>query len=224
MKQQATIIVDFDHTLFDAEAFLTAVQTVAQTHGIPKAAFQRTFALVTNGRGDAPYDFAEHVATLHSTYSFNERILLRDMSACVKKSRSYLYSDTLRFLNNVRRWNTYLHLVTYSKLYIREQQIQYSGIRRLLDDVHIISTQRADKIAAINHICRNSYWSTTIDDHPAILKDLEGVSHLPIRLRRKIYRRFINVEPPLYGIPVFRNLQEVYAFLEPILKTFGRRA
>lgn len=223
MGKEFNLILDFDHTLFDTVVFLEAAQEIAKCHGVSKKQFYKTFSDITDGRNDSPYSFNDHVESFSVLIKTTNKALLTDLISLHEKSSLFLYPDSKPFLKRIRKWNISMHLVTFSNLEMRRCQLTATGIDKMFDYIHIIDTSRKDKIMIIRDIIGSSFASSIIDDHPAILKPLEDLPVLAIRLRRRVYRRYLKTEPSLPGVPVFAGLNNAYLFLEPILRTFGKR-
>jgi FMN phosphatase YigB (HAD superfamily) len=223
MRSAFTLIIDFDHTLFDTSAFLDAARKLAKQHGILKSDFYRTFTEITDGNSDAPYTLTGHLEALARWRQIEGSLLSDQLGELVAHSRHFLYPDSFSFLKKVRKWDVSTHLVTFADTDLRKCQIEATGIAKLVDHIHIIATSRDDKVAAIKALTASTRRAVVVDDHPKILKALEDTPILAVRVRRRVLSRYRGLEPRLTGVPIFRTLSDVYIFLQPLLCTLGRR-
>jgi FMN phosphatase YigB (HAD superfamily) len=220
-QNENTVIIDFDHTLFDTDAFLRAAALAAKQHGVSQALFYRTFAAITAEPRDAPYSFPQHIAAIAALTPVARSSLYKDFRQIVDRSSSFLYSDATAFLRNLLRWNVRVTLLTYADQKLRRAQLSSTSLSRWFDSVDIVSNSRAEKYKRLQEIAQISMTSILVDDHPKVLKAAEGFVTLRLRLRRRVLTRYRGIEPALPGVPVFRTLSDAYSFLLPILRTFG---
>jgi phosphoglycolate phosphatase-like HAD superfamily hydrolase len=219
VSPKALIVLDFDHTLFDARRFLQAIQIAAIGVGVSKRQFERTFTLVTDAKADATYNIQDHADAL-CLEGPRKNTFVRSADRAIRASAEFLYPDTVPFLKKLRRWNIDSALVTYSEAGLRQRQLKAAGIIDYFNEVQIVSSTRADKVERIRALCGSVSWSAVFDDHPAVLVGIQKFADLPIRIRRRVVRRYVGKEPPLPGVPVFRDLPSAYQFILPILRTF----
>lgn len=129
---------------------------------------------------------------------------------------SYLYADTLPFLNAVRKTHR-LVLLTYSiNQMLQRRKVRDSGIVPLLDDV--IISHRNKGLEAKEYISRigDPGWEHAfVDDTPINISDMktENPDIRTFRIERKPLSEEAFVGAPIEADVVVRNLDEVLTHL-----------
>ncbi len=219
-KNAAIAVIDFDHTLFNTSDFLNALCQAAKLAKVTKARFYRTFSAVTDGMHDSPYSFDSHLSALELPEKDAKR-LRSDFTRIVRRSAEFVYADVRPFLRKLRTHPVDVALLTFADQRLREQQLKATGLLSLLDSVHIVPHHRSGKRETLAQLVTGYPYSILVDDHPQVLRMLDGLTRLSIRLRRRVLRRYHACEPLLLGTPVFPDLTQAYTFLFPILRSLS---
>jgi FMN phosphatase YigB (HAD superfamily) len=160
-KQNITIILDFDRTLFNTNSFLDGLIDIFLSCGVDKNDFTESY------KRSKPYDVKSHLDNL----KINNRkkdLILKKSNIFLKQLDKYLFPETRGFINFLVKNNYRIVLVTYGTDSFQTLKIKYSGLSKLFDETHItqeskyntykniINKHKDDKIYLIDDLKENT--------------------------------------------------------------------
>jgi len=202
-----TLFVDFDHTLYDSDAFLRGLHR-AMAPSVSWRRFHSAFERLTESSGDVPYDPAAHLEHLLRDQLSPEPIGARLAEFVERRSGAFLYDDAKSFLDQMRSHGCRVELLTYSKRDVRLSQLRSADIMASFDAIHIFENSRGEKVDYAIGRSTGDGQHILLDDHPRILQKIEGTHLSGIRIRRKVVKKYIGREPVLPNVSVVENLTE----------------
>lgn len=136
----ATIIFDFDDTLFDTKTFIQDVINVLKSEGIPESGIRKTYDQM---RKD--YTFEKYVSAFEPEYKLNKDKILKKLNKLL--SSKYVYKERIRILNNLKKSGNKVILLTWTdKLEFQKVKINESGIGEYFEkkDIWIVQGSKLE--------------------------------------------------------------------------------
>ncbi len=158
------IIIDFDHTLFNTEAFKHDLAGALAPFGVTAAQYAETYPSALQVRhGEFGYRPEAHVEILARAGVVSDRAgATKVLEEVVTNSQRYLYPDTKDFLSRLVGLNVKLILASRGDREFQMKKITSSGVDRFFHAVH---TTPALKVALFPHILpANARRAFLIDD------------------------------------------------------------
>jgi len=137
------IILDFDHTLFNAEEFKQALRDRLALFEISSGQFDDSYRAITEKVGY--YNYQEHLKTLAQENNLDENDLLLSFQEIIDFTKEFLYPSTTVFLKNLKKFpaNT-LYLLTFGQNDFQQAKINASGIKEYFDEVYDIQKSKVE--------------------------------------------------------------------------------
>lgn len=206
-------IVDFDDTLFDTQAFKEARCRALEKCGVSEDLFWQTYREARmSPEGIFTYSNSRHAEVLVE-HGFEEACVLDafDRVSNVKLMTSFLFKDTVPFLEYLRSHKRPLVLLSLGDPAAQELKVRGSGIHDYFDRVFFVD---ADKVAVVTELL------TSVHEHEAwFIND-------KVRETKEIAERFPNLHMVLRqpasasaedyvmsGLPYFKTLTEIQAYV-----------
>ena len=164
------VYVDFDRTLFDCDRFLEDFYDIITKYNIPKDLFKEC-QNQSKRHGFNPYTILNDV---EKKISFDKSIYL-DIDELIHNTSSYLYPDTIPFLEYLNSHNYTVIILTKGNRDYQREKIINSHIDKYYSK--LIVTMRHKGLLFLNYL-----QSIFIDDNP---REIES---LLIRKPKKIIR------------------------------------
>jgi len=211
-------IIDLDNTLMDtAGDFKNARIKALEELGIPKKLYEKTYTLARNGEeGKAIYSNARHAQVL-SYEGFDESQVLKALNKSLAKEeiKKYLYSDTINFLENLKKFNLPMLLLTLGNPAFQEEKIKALEIEKYFDRVILTNEKKTIKVEQVLE---------SLTDRPAwfindrILENVEVSKMEGAKVVQKQYK-FVGIdEYEETGLPYFKTLTEIYEHIAGEIK------
>lgn len=166
------VILDFDKTLFDSDAFRKALGDVFARQGVSSEDFYATYWM---SRTRYPQWTPEHqIELLVDKYKqIDADKLISDTDALCIASEKLVYNDTIPFLSSLKNAGHELHVLSFGDEYIQGKKINGCGIAKYLSSVKV--TPNKDKSQEIpSYLGNNNDRSTFfIDDNKDILRSVK---------------------------------------------------
>ena len=130
------IFLDFDDTLFNTAAFISASRLLFVDLGISSEMYKDAWTEVKNMRGleSLSYDFEAHMKVLHEKKDFDDTTLKKRMEDFYKqRAKEYVFPDTLGFLQKMQEYGHHLYLISFKTGDFQDKKIAASGLARYFD-------------------------------------------------------------------------------------------
>lgn len=128
------VIIDFDYTIFDTEAFRVSLIEAFTSFGVTDALYRSTEEQLIHADGLGIYDFTKHLNLLHQQTDASIIELNAAAEGVFQQMRSFLFSDALTFLQHTAEQK---HILSYGQQAWQQRKIQYSGIEQWVHSVTI---------------------------------------------------------------------------------------
>lgn len=213
------LLLDFDDTLFDAQAFAYRLKHIFFTQGVSENDFNKSYKPITYS--PSGYTIKRHIEILCKDfrYSLKVKLLYREVQNLFEHSDQFLFEDTIKTLEQWHKTHT-LALVTMGNPSWQKRKINGCGIARFFTRMIIPSPGDRAKNSAIETYCTSSNERCIfVDDKPSIIDGAASLKprfpHLVIiRMRRGVYANEPGGEADFNVL----NLQEADGILRRISK------
>jgi hypothetical protein len=139
------LILDFDHTLFDAEEFKQALRDRFSLFGISSDQFDTSYLSIKEELGF--YNYQEHMKNLAQQNDLDENDLLTSFQEIIDTAKEFLYSDTISFLHAVKKIpNSSIYLFTFGQDRFQTAKIEASGIKDYFNEIVDTTDSKVDLI------------------------------------------------------------------------------
>ncbi len=182
----ATIIFDFDDTLFNTKTFIQDVISALKSEGIPESGIRKTYDQM---RKD--YTFEKYVSAFENEHRIDKDKVLKKLNKLL--SSKYVYKERIRILNNLKKSGNKVILLTWTdKLEFQKVKISKSGIGKYFEkkDIWIVQGSKLEflkrkKISGeIYFVNDNKKENSEISDHFEHFKIIE-----PKELAAKLFKK-----------------------------------
>lgn len=158
------IILDFDYTLFNTALLKDALKRECAKYGVSEELFCSSLEASKGGGSDYKPD--RQFEILHARGIWNISDIRRAFDGVLQGGRTFLYGDTLSFLENVKRKNL-LALVTYGDDAFQKAKVNGCGaFAQYFERIVITQNIAKDKEATVLSGGKKAVF---IDDNPAAL-------------------------------------------------------
>lgn len=142
----AQIILDFDHTLFDADDFKVALATSVKELGVGEDVFWRTYRAARDLKdGQMSYAFDRHVERLAQEVPGLDVTAARAcLQGVMDRAEEFLFPDTKDFLSRLISLNIDTVLLTRGDPAFQQEKIDKTGVRRFVHRTESVSGSKAD--------------------------------------------------------------------------------
>ncbi len=139
------VILDFDHSLFNAEEFKESLSDIFIKYGVGKKLYEETYKEIRE-KEKSPYSLERHLHILEGRMMYDKKKLhkiKREVLDLMKRTDEFLFSDTMDFLRKESK-RSKLVLVTLGEKEFQSLKIKSAGIKKYFVQI-IISRGRARK-------------------------------------------------------------------------------
>lgn len=144
------LILEFDHTLFDNIRFKKELSGSLNNLGVNSEIFWQTYPRARNTEdGTATYRLERHIELLQSYTNRSKEEMLDVMQRVLENSNSYLYSDTLDFLNRMLSLNINMTLLSFGNPDFQQEKVKASGVEWFFKDIHFTDQKRTDTLYSL---------------------------------------------------------------------------
>lgn len=141
----ATVIFDFDDTLYDTERLKKDIKKVLSSYNIKKKDISSSYKAV---RGNLEYSFDKHLIEISKKYKdLDVGKILQNLNKLF--SNSYLFPESKKILTKLKRHHTIL-LLTIGEEKVQKRKIETSGIKNFFDKIHITQKDKANFLKNLN--------------------------------------------------------------------------
>lgn len=183
MKNNIITLLDFDRTLFNTDIFLLKIKNIFTAIGINKDKFTESYKKLK------PYSIKKHLSLLNINAQ-DKSIVTDKLNTLISNTNKFLFPDTIKFLNFLKKSNIEIFLVTYGNKEFQNNKIKNSNIENLLDKVIITATSQ-NKINIYKTIANKNQNKEIIiiDDlkinTKEILNNISGIKAIQIDRNKK---------------------------------------
>ncbi|PIY95911.1 MAG: hypothetical protein COY66_05640 [Candidatus Kerfeldbacteria bacterium CG_4_10_14_0_8_um_filter_42_10] len=137
------IILDFDHTLFNAQDFKQALRDRFALFGITAQQFDDTYFAIKQQLGY--YNYHEHLKILAQNSRIDENDLILSFQEIVDSAKDFLYPDSLFFLKTIKNIpNISVYLLTFGQDELQQSKIEASWIKEYFNKIIDTKESKAD--------------------------------------------------------------------------------
>lgn len=168
------VYIDFDRTLFNCDKFLEDFYTLINSYNISKEVFKKCQNQCIKD-GFNPYTILRKV---EKAFFFNNDLYL-EVDTLLKKTGSYLYSDSTDFLKYLKKKGYQIIILTKGNREYQKEKILHANIDNYYDDLIITMEHKGKlKLEYDNGIF--------IDDNPKEIKSImKNNPKMIIRIKRE---------------------------------------
>ena len=205
-------IIDFDDTLFDTQRYKQERMRSLVSLGVSEEIFWQTYARVRkNERGEMVYSDERH-ATLLEEYGFEKNKILAAFDVINKKAKGFLFSDTLYFLQEIKKTQAPLILLSLGDPHIQEMKVKGSGIDVYFDRMFLVTDTKKHLVKGLlDRHSQEKVWF--INDKINETKEVCDIS----TLITPVLRQSPNIAAEEYhksGIVYFQSLTEILKYVQ----------
>lgn len=171
-----TLYIDFDHTLFDTEAFKHALAQSLRPFGITEQQFLKTYRARP---ATTPFSIPVFARALTPHGKMRRRIT-HALEQVTKKGVRFLYADVLPFLRLLKKRGVHCVLFTYGDSRFQRMKIASIPECRELFRRVIVTTNRKKDVSAI----RVQIPAYIIDNRPEVVRAAARHCMIPFLLVR----------------------------------------
>lgn len=206
------VILDFDHTLFDADDFKVAMATALQPMGVTEGMFWGTYRHARADQdGTCSYCPEKHIALLAERVPLDKQQALTALEGVVNRSQEFLYPDAKDFLSRLISLNIPVTLLTHGDPAFQKKKIAACGIAPLVQT--IIATDKK-KAAVVPELLKGATGTVFfVNDH--LDETVEVHKTDPSRIVPVLKRRPDQPPERYMGLHMlnFRTLSEIRDYL-----------
>ncbi len=205
------IILDFDNTLFDTDAFKRALSGALVELGVTREMFWQLYPRVLDHGGERlGYSPDRHAKLLHELLPdidpYQASVLL---DRVVDRAADFLFPDAREFLSRMISLNVPLMLLSRGDEWFQRRKIAASGLDRFVHEIH---TGPEAKVKIITTFPDVSGKTVLVNDHLEETREILKIrpTWMPVLKRR------LDIPPEKYlsvGMLNFRTLTEIRDYL-----------
>lgn len=139
-------ILDFDDTIFDLNAFRKNTYKLLSSFDVSPQDWQNAWSIMNGSKylGKALYSIEEHANRFAKQTMFDKNAFIREYYK-VHKGQSYLFSDTVEFLEFLKKIGQ-VFLLTYGDQEFQSWKIKSNQIQSFFDSIEIVSSLKAHNL------------------------------------------------------------------------------
>lgn len=204
------IIIDLDHTLFDATAFKATLAESVLKYGVSQDIFFQTYAQIRKSSKDSEYSPESHLAALGKIINLDQTSAKKSIDEVVSNSQKYLYSDAFTFLKKISSLGVPFILLSYGDRDFQQKKISACGIKKYFTEIQIVqkSKNAAMKKLAKKYGASLIFINDNIKETREVIKTIVNIQ--PILKRRGDLPGVIYVKEK---IPNFNTLEEIKNYI-----------
>lgn len=164
-------VIDFDYTLFDVIRFKSRLFNCLADLAVGEELFRKTYAATTTRSAESyDYDVDCQLALLAKEIDFNISEAKEKILEVVKQSRECLYSDSEKFLKEMKKRKRPMILLTHGNEQFQADKVQATGIGDYFDQV-IFTVEPKEKV--FSELSIDFRQAVLINDNPTENKELK---------------------------------------------------
>lgn len=148
------LILDFDHTLFNAQEFKQALRDRFSLFGISSDRFDNSYLAIKEKLGF--YDYRKHIESLAQQKDLDANDLLINFQEVVDNSKEFLYPDAVSFLKTVKKIpDLSIYLYTFGQDEFQKAKIDASGIKEYFNKIVDTTDSKVDLLEINKHVSQD---------------------------------------------------------------------
>lgn len=192
---RTAIILDFDRTLFDADAYKLGLRDAVKGFGVTKAIWDEAYE-----EANGAVRFKPFVELMAKRTGRSVEQLLRAIEKETAEAIWYLYADSREFLEEFAPVSR-MFLLTYSDPYIQRQKIAAVGLSQYFQEVTVVDEPKAESgKLPISAVDQAIFINDNVDEMLELARVYRWAHHLHINRAGKPL-------PPRFAFPSFRDLR-----------------
>ncbi|MBP9748734.1 hypothetical protein KBD18_00870 [Patescibacteria group bacterium] len=206
------VILDFDHTIFDADDFKVAMAASLQPMGVTEGLFWGTYRHARDkSDGDFSYRPEKHVALMAERLPLDQAAAVAALENVVRRSEEFLYQDAKDFLSRLISLGIPVTLLTKGDPTFQKAKIAACRINGMMDEVIATDEKKASLIPDLLKGGTGSIYF--VNDH--LDETLEVRKIDPLRIIPILKRRSDQAPERYLGLRMlnFRTLSEIRDYL-----------
>lgn len=214
-KNNKLFFIDFDDTLFDTDRLKKYLVRIFEKNGVNKQEFQDSYNILRNEK-DLKYNPYRQIDLINID-DINRENLLNDLNLLFEDSHDLVFSDSIDFLNNIKKMGGKLVLISFGDESFQNIKIDSSGLTKYFDEIIITNKAKIDLIISRDDL---DFYDEIflLDDHPIFIDEaLKAVNNKTIPLYKKINiirinrggRKYSNIETSFIH-EEYSNLRDVF--------------
>lgn len=206
-----TVIFDFDHTLFDADAFKRRLFSCLEDCGVSQEIFMKVYDRdAVTGDRTRDFDFARYLEALAGRLTCAIGEAERRVMEVVGESEKFLFPGTRNLLKKLKSEEHRLVLFTHGNICWQEMKIRRAGLTRFFDRVAVTAGLKEDAELLLSESGKDRI--VMVNDNP------EEMRALRVRWPQL---RMIGVRGPkgsieMEGVAVCGSMEEIYTALHAL--------
>jgi len=203
-------IIDFDDTLFNTQLFKQKRKEAIVSLGISPEDYELSYiqGYVTE-QGEYCYSNQSHATALAALgHNFDDVYQALQVTTISKNLQSYLFDDTIFFLEYLKNKNKKLILLSLGAHSFQQLKSQGSGVLGFFDDIFFVQKKKEEVILEIlNKHQYDDIWfiNDKIEETTTIVEKHKNIKAV---IKNKSDLKEIN------GIPIRQSLKEVIDYIE----------
>ena len=140
-KSKIAVVLDFDRTLFDTDTFKLDLAKSVKKFGVSDELFFKLYkkSITENADGVHSYNLQKHVGLMGDKVANLSPIKVRrGLLKIIANSRKYLYPETIKFLQQLRKEKFYLILLTHGHQAFQQKKVNGTGIVKYFNKLVIL--------------------------------------------------------------------------------------
>lgn len=204
------IIIDLDHTLFDATAFKATLAASVLKCGVSRDVFLETYTQIRASDKHSEYSPNKHLAALGKIINLDQTSAKKSIDKVVSHSQKYLYSDALTFLKKISSLGVPFILLSCGDRDFQQKKISACGIKKYFTEIKIV---QKSKNAVMKKLAKK-YGGNLIFINDNIKETREAIKEI-VNIQPILKRRS---DLPIHDytketIPNFHTLKEIENYI-----------
>jgi len=179
------IIIDFDHTLFNASQIKYEWASIMEQCGVPTQIFWSTYPQARYGEvGQPRYNPEKHVELLNGYLTCPPTTAIQKIKGAMNRARDFLFPDALGFLDRMVSLNVPLTLILHGEKNYQQEKLEGTRIKDYFTCVHFSDKDRPAMVPDLNFSPEQKiFWISHHQGQMAQVKEKYPFIH-PIIKRR----------------------------------------
>ncbi|MFA4830887.1 MAG: HAD family hydrolase [Patescibacteria group bacterium] len=207
------VIIDFDDTLFDTQAFKQARLEAVQRLGVSEEEYWETYRQARSGSGGFMTYSDERHAEMLTARGYNYCEILATLQETTGDAvKNFLFEDTVLFLKNIKAINQPMVLLSLGNPGFQELKTKGSGIDKYFDRMFFVHDTKMHVLAEFfKKVTADGVWfiNDKIEETQKLKKTFPKLK--PIL---KVSERFEISEYKESGFPYFDFLEDIGKYIK----------
>ena len=156
--------IDFDDTLFNTKKFKDDLLKVFFNNGVTEKQFKDSYYCIDSDL-KPKYSPYLQIKKLEGELELDGKKLRSEFDIFIKKTKKYLFDDSMSFLKKIKKDSNYLVLLSYGECLFQKMKIDNSGVGKFFDQIIVTDEPKLNVILSHKKI---DYFDKVffVEDHP----------------------------------------------------------